>query len=143
MTIKVDLRVAKIPWIGLIAVHYWFVITDGENRERWEIWQSQNVCSKSWGHLHFNLMKWDQGVGNGASWLEKQWLGVEAKKLALIIRESPVNYPYNYCYRYYPGPNSNTYAQWILTQAKIDHSLSSRGLGKYYRQYAQFLSKIK
>ncbi len=65
MSIKVDLRAAKIPWIGLIAVHYWFVIMDEQEQERWEIWQSQNVKGHSWGHLHLNLMKCDRGVGNG------------------------------------------------------------------------------
>jgi hypothetical protein len=143
MSIKVDLRTAKIPWIGLIAVHYWFVITDRDITQRWEIWQSQNVGKTSWGHLHFNLMKSDRGVGNGDSWLEKQWQGMEAENLAQIIRETPSVYPYNYCYRYYPGPNSNTYVQWILNQAQIDFSLSRRGLGKHYLKYQQFLTSCK
>lgn len=138
MTIKVDLRAAKIPWIGFLAVHYWFVITEEKNRERWEIWQNPQVGKTSWGHLHLNLMKHDQGVGNGNSWTEAQWHETQAEKLTLIIRQTPHSYPYNYHYRYYPGPNSNTYVQWILNQAQIDYQLSHRGRGKNYLRYWQF-----
>ena len=142
MSIKVDLRAAKIPWIGLIAVHYWFVITEAESKQRWEIWQNPQVGKRSWGHLHLNLMKDDRGVGNGNSWLEKQWQNIKAKKLAKIIRQTPTNYPYNYCYRYYPGPNSNTYVQWIFNQAGIDYQLSLRGWGKNYLRYWQFFDQL-
>ena len=132
--IQVNLRAAKIPWLGLIAVHYWFVVIEGENKERWEIWQSPYLKSPSWGHLHLNLMKNDRGVGNGDSWVEKQWQGIEAHSLGEIIRNTPIIYPYNFLYRYYPGPNSNTYVQWILDQAQINHQLSRRGLGKKYHK---------
>ncbi|BAQ66143.1 DUF3750 domain-containing protein [Geminocystis sp. NIES-3709] len=142
MVLNVDLRGAKIPFIGYIAVHYWFVIID-DKQERWEIWQSQNLVSSSWGHLHKNLMGVTRGVGNGDSWLEKQWQGEEAQKLIRIIRSSPFNYPYNYLYRYYPGPNSNTYVQWILDEGKINYPLSWRGWGKYYDRRRQKQRKLR
>ena len=131
MNLQVNLRVAKIPWIGWIAVHYWFVIQEEQESQRWEIWQTQNVGQKSWGHLHFNLMASDRGVGNGDSWLEQQWEGEEAKRLAEIIRKTP------------SGPNSNTYVQWILNQASIDYRLNRRGLGKYYPQYQTWGTKLQ
>ncbi len=133
MTIRVELRGAKIPYLGLIAIHYWFVVKFNSTSERWEIWQNQNRGQICWGHLHLNLMSVTQGVGNGDSWLETFWEEDDGSQLKTIIHQSPDNYPYNYLYRYYPGPNSNTYVQWILNQAKIDHSLSWRGWGKNYR----------
>lgn len=133
--LRVDLRVAKIPFIGNIAFHYWFVIVEKDNVERWEIWQNQGLVSSSWGHLHQNLMMITQGVGNGDSWLEQQWYNQDAEILAKIIRSTPQKYPYNYIYRYYPGPNSNTYIQWIFDRAEINYSLSWRGWGKYYHRY--------
>jgi Protein of unknown function (DUF3750) len=138
MNIIVDLRSAKIPKIGLIAVHYWFVIREGKQEERWEIWQTKQVGKISWGHLHLNLMKGDRGVGNGDSVLENQWHNSSAQKITDIIRASPQIYPYNYLYRYYPGPNSNTYVQWILDKAEISYNLSIRGIGKNYRKYWKF-----
>lgn len=126
----VQLRAAKIPGIGFMAVHYWYVIVRGNQLQRWEIWQQPSLSRDSWGHLHKNLMPVDSGVGNGASWLETLWTGQLAGQLAEIIEHSPETYPYNYCYRYFPGPNSNTYVQWILNQANINYCLSIRGIGK-------------
>lgn len=135
---QVELRSAKIPFVGFIAVHYWFVIITADTSERWEIWQSQNQGRISWGHLHQDLMPVSQGVGNGGSWVEKIWQGKEADKLVNIIWESPQNYQYNYIYRYYPGPNSNTYVQWVLKQAGINHRLSWKGIGKSYIKWVNF-----
>ncbi len=133
MAITVQLRAAKLPSIlGYIAVHYWFVIMRENQRERWEIWQNSGRCLASWGHLHKNLMPYDSGVGNGVSWLEKEWKGETADLLAQIVENSPETYKYNYLYRYYPGPNSNTYAQWVLNQGKANYLLSALGIGKDY-----------
>jgi uncharacterized protein YbdZ (MbtH family) len=132
MTIKVQLRAAKIPKIGFLAVHYYYVIIRENKADRWEIWQNAALIPSSWGHLHKNLLSVNSGVGNGGSWLEKSWTGEMAEKLGHIIENSPYSYPYNYFYLYFPGPNSNTYVQWVLKQANCNHPLSFRGIGKYY-----------
>ncbi|TVQ42592.1 MAG: DUF3750 domain-containing protein [Gloeocapsa sp. DLM2.Bin57] len=129
----VQLRAAKIPLVGNIAVHYWLVIWQNQSVERWEVWQRANCCQYSWGHLHKNLLQYSQGVGNGDSWLEAQWLDSEADLLINTIKNSPEIYPYKYKYRYWPGPNSNTYVQWVLNEAKTNHYLSYLGLGKNYQ----------
>lgn len=128
----VQLRVAKIPILGFIAVHYWYVVIRENRPARWEIWQEPFLSQDSWGHLHKNLMSTDSGVGNGASWLETIWIEEQAAKLTEMIEKSPELYPYNYFYRYFPGPNSNTYVQWVLNQAGIAYRLGVRGIGKYY-----------
>jgi Protein of unknown function (DUF3750) len=132
MSVIVQLRAAKIPVIGFLAVHYWFVIIKDKHYDRWEIWQTKNVGKISWGHLHKNLMFYDHGVGNGPSWLEHEWTGKTAELLAEIIENSPKNYPHNHYYLYWPGPNSNTYIQSILNQAKTNYFLSPWGIGKDY-----------
>lgn len=138
----VELRAAKIPWLGQIAVHYWFVIHTQTGSDRWEIWQTANLKPPSWGHcwghLYKNLLPVYAGVGNGESWMEQEWQSGESGQgdaaivLAQVIEASPDRYPAPHCYRYWPGPNSNTYVQWILDQAQIPHLLSHRGLGKGY-----------
>ncbi len=128
----VQLRAAKIPLIGFIAVHYWFAIIHNSEIDRWEIWQKRNVGKISWGHLHKNLMLYDSGVGNGKSWVEYEWQGETAELLIEIIENTPNNYRYNYYYLYWPGPNSNTYVQSILNQAQINYFLSAKGIGKDY-----------
>jgi len=132
---RVELRAAKIPWIGQIAVHYWFVIHTQTRNDRWEIWQTANLKPPCWGHLYQNLLPAYAGVGNGDSWMEQQWQEDTAIVLAKVIEASPDRYPYPHRYRYWPGPNSNTYVQWILDQAQIPHLLSRRGLGKGYGKW--------
>lgn len=127
---KVELRAAKIPHIGLIAAHYWFVIYRAGETQRWEVWQKAQQNTTSWGYIHNNLLPITQGVGNGDSWLETQWQGQQAMQLAALIEQSPLNYPNKQRYCYWPGPNSNTYVQWLLNQAQISYQLRPQGIGK-------------
>ncbi len=128
----VQLRAAKIPIVGFLAVHYWYVIIRGEQQDRWEIWQNPNLSPESWGYLHKNLLPPWSGVGNGESWLAQSWTQELGNKLAQTIEKTPIIYPYNDCYRYFPGPNSNTYAQWILKQVNCNYPLGIKAIGKYY-----------
>ena len=133
----VELRAAEIPVIGAIAVHYWFAVWSGDRGDRWEVWQTAGAGGHSWGHLHVNLMGPANGVGNGPSWVERTWMGADAEPLAHAIAASPDTYPHRDRYRYWPGPNSNTYAQWILDRAGTGHRLGARGRGRGYAWLTQ------
>jgi hypothetical protein len=128
----IQLRAAKIPYIGWLAIHYWYVVIRADQVTRWEVWQKPHLAKESWGYLHKNLMPATFGVGNGASWIETVWVGESAQQLASIIEQSPQTYPFCDRYCYFPGPNSNTYAQWVLKQAHIPYSLHIKGIGKHY-----------
>jgi hypothetical protein len=132
----VELRAAKIPKLGWLAVHCWFVVVRDTEKTRWEIWQTRALRSPSWGHLHKNLMPSHCGVGNGASWIIKTWANEEAQHLANIIEQSPDIYPHNYCYRYVPGPNSNTYVRWILRRADLHYPLGRKAIGQNYVHFS-------
>lgn len=139
MSLTVQLRAARIPGIiGHIAVHYWFVIQRTSGADRWEVWQHPEKSPSSWGHLHKNLMAMDAGVGQGKSWIEAIWHGEAAQPLVTVIENSPANYPNRHRYHYWPGPNSNTYVQWILTQVNSTVNLSPQGLGKDYNGLCPF-----
>ncbi|WDE14058.1 DUF3750 domain-containing protein [Thalassomonas haliotis] len=133
---SVELRAARIPGIvGIIADHYWFVIDKGGEekvKQRWEVWQNKDAGGQSWHYLHKNLKDWQSGVGNGPSRLEYCWYGLEAQSLIEAIETSPSQYPYVPCYRYWPGPNSNTYVQWVLDQARITEIPGPSAIGKDY-----------
>lgn len=111
---SVELRGARIPFIGLLAHHYWLVVHAGERCERWEVWQRPQPVVVGNGHVHCDLLPWRAGVGGGDSWLVKLWVGPPARRLAKRARESVTSYPFSSTYRYWPGPNSNTYVQWLL-----------------------------
>jgi hypothetical protein len=127
--ITVSLWAAKIPYLGFLADHHWFVINRHGNESRWEVWQKPDACSSSWGHLNLNLLPPAAGVGNGEALFLHRWTGDTASELATRIEQSPQDYPWCNKYRYWPGPNSNTYVQWVLLGK---HLLGHRALGKQY-----------
>lgn len=128
-----ELRYAPLPGpLGLIAVHHWFVLFDAGETERWEVWQRKGAGGQSWGHLHRNLMHPDRGVGGGPMVHLAAWEGEAARDLAAVLR-APERYPFRDRYCYWPGPNSNTYAAWVLREAGIPQPLHARGWGGRYR----------
>lgn len=127
--LEVELRSGRIPVIGWFAYHHWLVVKRGERCDRWEVWQTPGNCAESWGHLHKNLMAPDAWIGHEPHGVVAVWRGGEAEGLADRIERSPDQYPWCHRYRYWPGPNSNTYAQWILGGS---YRLGARAIGRRY-----------
>jgi hypothetical protein len=131
--VRVELRYASLPApIGFFAVHYWFVVFEDAKAERWEVWQTKNAGGRSIGHVHCDLKGPDEGVGGGPACTAMAWQGAAASRLQAILRGSR-SYPYCELYRYWPGPNSNTFAAWVLRQAGIDFPLARKAIGCKYR----------
>jgi hypothetical protein len=130
--LKVQLRHAPLPWpLGLFASHYWFVVIEGDKAERWEVWQTRNAGGRAVGHLHCDLKPADAGVGGGPMRIAAEWTGERAVSIVNVLK-NPRRYPFCERYRYWPGPNSNTYAAWVLRQAGIDQPLPRRAIGGRY-----------
>lgn len=129
---RVELRRAGLPFIGVLAVHYWFVVEEGGERHRWEVWQSADAGGRSAGHLHQDLKAPEADVGGGPSRVEAEWRGDEATRIAAVLSRCASDYPF--CGRYFawPGPNSNTFVAWVLARAGIEHRLGWRGHGRNY-----------
>ena len=126
----VELRYAPLPLIGALAVHYWFVVYDDDaSCHRWEVWQTKNAGGTSYGHVHCDLKAPEADVGGGPSRLAAEWHGDEATRIAAVLAE-PHDYPHSQRYRYWPGPNSNSFVAWVLKQAGIRHSLHWKGIGR-------------
>jgi len=114
----------------LIAVHPWFVVRRaGEpSPSRWEVWP---YAEAPYGHVRVNLKAPEQGnhgAGNVHIWAELTGDAAEAVG-AFIENESP-NYECRDSYAYFPGPNSNTYAQWVLDQTGWEVVLPPTAIGK-------------
>jgi hypothetical protein len=130
--LRVELRSAPLPWpVGLLASHYWFVVFDGAKAQRWEVWQTKNAGGRAVGHVHCDLKPPDAGVGGGPMRVESEWTGEQAASIARVL-ENARTYPHCERYHYWPGPNSNTYASWVLRRAGIDHPLPRRAIGGRY-----------
>ena len=133
---RVELRAAKISnFPGIFADHYWLLVFHaGEKNklqecDRWEVWQQANQNESCWGHLHKNLLAPFEGVGNGTSKLIQQWKDEEAVSIIKKVESSPQNYPFINNYRYWPGPNSNTFVQWIVRDKA---KLGIRAIGRNF-----------
>lgn len=127
--IQFELWAARIPGIGRMADHHWLVIHRDGVPERWEVWQSKQAGGESWGHLHRDLKHPFAGVGNGPGRCLHRWEFDLATELAERVLQSPTTYPWRNAYFIWPGPNSNTFVQWIL---KDVHRLGPRGCGKHF-----------
>ena len=129
-----QLRYATLPFpLGWLAVHYWFVVFEpGGACHRWEVWQTKNAGGTSIGHLHCDLKGPDAGVGGGPARIAAEWSGEQAASIRRILQNCE-DYPY--CHRYlpWPGPNSNTFAAWVLRRAGVAHDLPWRALGRRFR----------
>lgn len=128
----VQLRYAPLPFIGALAVHYWFVVFDGGACHRWEVWQTKNAGGRSIGHLHCDLKPPDAGVGGGPAHIAAEWQGEQARSIAAVLQKAS-EYPHCQRYRYWPGPNSNTFAAWVLREAGMQQPLDRRAIGCKYR----------
>jgi hypothetical protein len=129
-----QLRFATLPsLLSPIAVHHWFVVLDPEtgDRERWEVWQERDRGGESWAHVHRNLMHPDRGVGGGPCMIAAEWRGEAARAVRSALLEAP-RYPFRAKYRFWPGPNSNTFAAWVLERAGVEEPLDPRAIGKDY-----------
>jgi hypothetical protein len=136
----VQLRCATLPSVlRPIAVHYWFTAFDPRVGawQRWEVWQHRDAGGTSWGHVHLDLMRPDRPVGGGPCCVEAEWRGRAAQRLCAVLRLSP-RYRYRNLYRYWPGPNSNTYVAWVLREAGICFDLDPRAIGKDYVDFGRF-----
>lgn len=123
---RVEVYAAKIPFIGAFAVHCWLVV---DGRDRFEVWQSPNLNAQP-RHLHFDLLSPRQGVGNGPAWRLAEFEGEEAARIVERLTGAADSYPFCERYRYWPGPNSNTFAQWALGES---FRLPWRAFGRNFR----------
>lgn len=132
--LKIELRFATLPSVlRAIAVHHWFVVFDPDQgtADRWEVWQCRDAGGQCWGHVHRNLMHPDRPVGGGPTRVATAWTGDEARRIRDVL-ERPEEYPFQELYRYWPGPNSNTYVAWVLHKAGVIHRFDLRAFGCRY-----------
>jgi hypothetical protein len=133
-TCVVHLRYATLPhFLRAIAVHYWFAVFDVNSRRwhRWEVWQAKNAGGRSIGYVHCDLRHPDCGVGGGTYRLAAEWDGSAAQSICAVLSKAH-DYPHWDRYRAWPGPNSNTFAAWVLREAGLHYSFDPRAIGKDY-----------
>lgn len=133
-------------------INHTFIITNKKGViHRWDVWARKHIIKEhNWGYLYEDLFKhpWDGNKKNPFSNLlnfktkrfnVKLFKKIEgdqnslASKMINIIYDSKTNYAYVNKYILYPGPNSNTYVQWIINQLpNVKIKLPKNALGKNF-----------
>ena len=132
---------SKLPFPFNFAVHTWIVSNKKGRINRWEVWQFKNMKKDSQGHINRNLFSHSIGLKRfilGKKRWESVLLfkieGLIAEKMIKFIEKEYSNYPYRNRYLYVPGPNSNTFIQWILDKfPKSGLILPKNAIGKNYK----------
>lgn len=122
-----------------ISCHYLFTIYDPDKKrwERRELWRRGPFYSqlrpskiKDWGHIRKDMFGPDRPIGSrNRMVVQDEWRGEEALRLVKVLR-APETYPRRHRYWGWPGPNSNTYAAWVLREASVSADMSPLAIGK-------------
>lgn len=125
----VRLYAAPIPELELFAIHPWFVVkqADETSYDRWEVWQTSGGA---YGHVRKNRSSPTTSVGAGGTYVIAELVGAEAEAVVSFIESESPDYPCKDNYVLFPGPNSNSYAQWVLDSTGWDVVLPPTAIGK-------------
>jgi hypothetical protein len=125
----VRLYIAPTWFLGGLATHPWFLVKAGDARtfDRWEV---THLAAAPHGYVHKDLHEPEETIGTDSSYVFAELVGEEAAAVVqFITSESPL-YPCRNRYLFYPGPNSNTYARWVLDQTGWDVKLPLTAIGQ-------------
>lgn len=141
---QVFILTSPAPFPFSFARHPWFVLSKKGQLSRWEVIHRNINHSARWGQLYMDLFSPLQGIEvvlflKKYFWKSKllgQIEGEVAEKIAKFIESSPTSYSHSYNYHFF-GPNSNTYAQWVLNNfPEVKIKLPWNCFGKNYKKQA-------
>jgi len=118
-----------------LARHPWVALRDRDGHwERWEVM----CCPEDGGEMgtvrHSSIDPLDDhGGGGGDVRVHGVWRGAEAERIATCVRREAPAYPYRDRYHAWPGPNSNTFVDWLIRTCSLHVDLPGPNIGKDYR----------
>ncbi|MFT5583568.1 MAG: hypothetical protein ACI9VR_001146 [Cognaticolwellia sp.] len=121
---SVQLHLSPVPYSGRRAVHPFFLVrgTDQE-LHRYEVWQSAGM---SGDHLWVDDNTPYFTMGTGTVFFAE----TTGEQALAVIQVLESGYPWAGRYAMLAGPNSNTYAAWVLEQSGWAIELPEQSLGK-------------
>lgn len=124
----VRLYAAPTPGFEMLAIHPWFAVKSAAvgGFDRWEVWP---VADEPYGHVRVDRLAADADVGTGRPWVVAELRGDAAAAVVEFIRTRSPTYSCRDRYAYFPGPNSNTYVQWVLDGTGWDVLLPPAAIG--------------
>ena len=118
-----------------VARHPWIAFREDGRRS----WQRYEVARASpvppYGIIERNEMSplTDYAAGGGDTRIHGTWRGREAEEAIECLHREVPRYPYRNYYRAWPGPNSNTFVDYMMRECDLHADLPSPSIGKDYR----------
>jgi hypothetical protein len=118
-----------------IARHPWVALRDDEGVwERWEVMCCPDGSEMGTVKRRRNVDPLsDYGAGGGNVAVHAVHRGVRAREAIACVRREGPRYPHRKRYRAWPGPNSNTFVDWLIRQCDLDVELPAASIGRDYR----------
>lgn len=133
-TVLVGSAALPEPIDGL-ARHPWIALRD-ERAQQWERWEVM-CCARDTplGTVRRTSTSplSDYGAGGGDVRIHGVFRGQRAEAMIECMRREAPRYPYRDVYRAWPGPNSNTFVDFMSRKCSIPVDLPAGSIGKDYR----------
>jgi len=107
-----------------IARHPWFAVRR-KGEQEWRVYEVPSIGVE--------LDPFRAHSGYGRPILHKVWRGAEAERGAACLEREASKWLAALDYRFYPGPNSNTFGDVMLRKCGLHASLPSTSVGKDWR----------
>ena len=123
-----------VPMDG-IARHPWVALREAGSQkwERWEVMCCPNSSPMSTVRRSSISPLSDHGGGGGDVRFHGVWKGKRAEKIIACIRREGPKYPHRNNYHGWPGPNSNTFVDYMMRKCGMRANLATPSIGKDYR----------
>lgn len=126
-----------------LALHTWIFVQSPENgSHRYEVFCFKNPQTDNYFYINAHEERDGMSVFGLLNYISSRWRftsrclyevdGDEAKEKVLELQKIIGKYPYLDTYIVYPGPNSNTFTQWVLDACHVPLTLPWNAFGKNY-----------
>ena len=118
-----------LPWYTRCAEHAWVDVKDaaGWHRVEWNQRLDHVRVEPMSGEVAGHDLRWEEGVAVWAC-----YRGERARELAAAILATAKAYPDATNYRAWPGPNSNTFVEWLAQETGLPLVMPPSAIGKDY-----------
>ena len=123
-----------VPWYTRFAEHCWIDFKDDSGW--WRVEWNQHDPKVKLFHILDGLARSDERWEMCVQ-VHAVSAGVAAKRIAAQIHDSAFEFPFQGEYRAFPGPNSNTFVDWLARECGIGVQLPTTALGKNYAPFVR------
>lgn len=129
-------------WRGAFAVHTWFSIKESGENEYTVIEKLGWLYFKGLDAVSFKKDLPDRYWFGSKPDLILEIKGIKADALIPKIKKAALEYPYNGFYRYWPGPNSNTFVAFVARSVpELNLVMPPKAVGKDFLPWGNFIAK--